>query len=294
MVSQRAAEAVDLSRRFLPEHLTPLFYTPIYEELSETQKLRYNQLHASYILEQTIFFESSMARHILTQLARTSLPEGWSNGLRTFVEEENRHSQMFRELNRRCLPGHYGESDFYFIRIGSATASLLAFWVKHPTRFPLFLWLLLLEEERSLHYSRQFVKAAPQLEPSFVLVQRAHMADEVGHIGWDEKLLDWIWPRTPLWQRKLNARLFVWLVGEYFNTPRRGGLRVIRKFITEFPALRPRLEEMEQQILSLAQDVEYHRSLYSREITPKAFARFDDWEEFRGIEEVLLAYEPAR
>lgn len=278
----------------MPEHLSPLFYTPIYQELSEAQRLRYNQLHASYVLEQTIFFESSMARHIVTRLAETSLPEGWSSGLRAFVEEEHKHSQMFRELNQKCLPAHYAQSDYHFIRIGRATAGLLGAWVKRPGWFPLFLWLLLLEEERSLQYSKEFVKAAWQLEPSFVAVQRAHMADEVGHIGWDEKLLDWIWPRTPPWQRRMNARLFIWLVGEYFNTPKRGGLQVIRELVTEFPSLQSRRAQMEQQIQSLAQNADYHRSLYSREITPRAFRRFDDWEEFRGIGEALLGYEPTR
>jgi hypothetical protein len=285
---------VDFSKRFLPESLTPLFYAPIYRELSEAQRLRYNQLHACYILEQTIFFESAMAQHILARAAKQPLPEGWAEGLRLFIAEEKRHSQMFRELNRKCLPQHYAKGDFYFIHLNPGLATLLDFWVKHSGWFPLFLWLLLIEEERSLFYSKEFLRHSLELEPEFLAVQKAHLADEIGHIGWDEKLLDLIWPTTCAWQRRMNASVFTWLMGEYFNTPKRAGLRVVQELVTEFPSLQPGLEEMETQILSLSRDAEYHRSLYSREITPKTFARFDVWEEFRGIEAVLLGYTPAR
>ena len=60
-----AIELIDFSRRFIPDRLTPLYHTPVYAQLSDAQRLRYNQLHASYFNEQTIFFESAMAQHIL-------------------------------------------------------------------------------------------------------------------------------------------------------------------------------------------------------------------------------------
>ena len=38
---------IDFSRRFIPEFITPLSYTSIYRQLSNAQRLRYNQLYAS-------------------------------------------------------------------------------------------------------------------------------------------------------------------------------------------------------------------------------------------------------
>ena len=35
--------------------------------------------------------------------------------------------------------------------------------------------------------------------------------------------------------RRLNAELFRWMVGEFFNTPKRGGLRVVSHLVREVP-----------------------------------------------------------
>src|SRR5205085_3045863 len=94
---------IDFTKRFIPERLTPLYHTPIYGQLSLRQRLRYNQLHASYFNEQIIFFESAMAQHILRGFIGGELPDGLAQRLRTFVAEEAQHSEMFRELNRNCL-----------------------------------------------------------------------------------------------------------------------------------------------------------------------------------------------
>src|SRR4051812_23570206 len=98
------AGPIDFTKRFVPERLTPLYHTSVYAKLSAAQQLRYNQLHASYFNEQTIFFESAMAQHILRGFAKHKLPTTLASGLQTFMTEEAQHSQMFRELNLKCLP----------------------------------------------------------------------------------------------------------------------------------------------------------------------------------------------
>ena len=284
---------IDSSRPFIPEWLTPLFHTPFYRRLTEEQRLRYNQLHACYFNEQTIFFESLMARPILSCFTARPLPDDLVSGLRVFMAEEARHSAMFRALNRQCFPQRYAKQDFFFIRVPSTTLRLLGIWVRHPSLFPLFIWLLLIEEERALFYAKEFLKASSQLEPHFVAAQKMHLADEVGHIHWDEALLDEVWPRTGRLLRRLNARLFRWLVGEFFNTPKRGGIRVIEQLVDEFPSLRPELPVMRKQVSGLARNRDYHQTLYSRAITPKSFRRFDANPEFLKMGDVLLAYTPA-
>ena len=283
---------IDFSRPFMPERLTPLYFTAAFSELSAAQQLRYNQLHAGYVLEQTIFFESLMARPILHYYRTQPLPAGWAAGLEGFIAEEERHSEMFRALNRRCFPQTYGAGDFHFIRVPPWSASGLGAWVRRPGLFPLFLWLMLLEEERSLFYAKEFVRAADELEPNFVAVQKAHLADEAGHIQWDEKLLDWAWARTGGWLRLLNGRLFRWLVAEYFNMPKRGGLRVLDGLAAEFPDLRPKLSAMKTEVLALSKNRDYHLSTYSRTITPRAFRRFDACPEFWALERILFGYRP--
>jgi hypothetical protein len=46
--------------------------------------------------------------------------------------------------------------------------------------------------------------------------------------------------------------------------------------------------EMQRQLLALSEDGSYQKSLYSREIAPKSFARFDSSPEFRSLQ--LISY----
>ena len=285
-------EPIDFSRPFIPEQLTPLYYTSVYARLSDEQRLRYNQLHSFYFNEQTIFFESAMARYILGDFVPRELPLGLAEGLRTFVAEEAEHSQMFRDLNRRCCPNIYSKTDFYFIRVPGISSLCLGQWVRQAHWFPFFLWILLIQEERALWFAKAFLAKGHELEANFVGTQRRHLADEVGHIQWDEELLDWVWPRMAKTRRQFNARLFIWMMGEYFTTPKRSGLRVAAELAGEYPALRPLWPEFQAQMLELSRNERFNQMCYSREITPKSFARFDRWPEFHGLNKVLPSYQP--
>ena len=288
-----AIEPIDFSKRFIPERLTPLYHTPVYARLTDVQRLRYNQLHASYLNEQTIFFESAMAQHILRCFVSRKLPDGLANGLLTFIAEETEHSKMFRELNRQCLPKVYASNDFHFIRAPFFPAMLLRQWVGRADWFPFFIWILFIQEERALFYAKEFLNELDDLEPHFVATQRRHLADEVGHIQWDEELLDWIWPHVGKTWRGINAHLFRWMMGEYFTTPKRSGLRVVSDLVKEFPDLQPLWPELRNQMLQLSRNQEFNRLCYSRTVTPKAFARFDHWPEFQSLGKILSGYQPS-
>lgn len=293
VLAQTSDVAIDFARRFIPERMTPLYHTAGYARLSDEQRLRYNQLHAFYFNEQTIFFESAMAQHILRDFISQELPDNLAAGLRTFVAEESEHSKMFRQLNRACLPDIYAKSDFYFISVPFLPSSCLRQWVKRAHWFPFFLWILLIQEERALFYAKEFLSEADYLERNFVATQRRHLADEVGHIQWDEELIDWVWPRMGKARREINARLFAWMMGEYFTTPKRSGLRVVMNLVKEIPALQPLWPELRSQMLQLSHNQEFNRLCYSRDVTPKAFARFDQWPEFHSLGKVLSNYCPS-
>jgi hypothetical protein len=159
-----------------------------------------------------------------------------------------------------------------------------------PYRFPLLIWLALLQEERSLYYSKACLACASDLEPHFAATHRAHLADEIGHVGWDEELLDWLWPRTGPATRQINARLLEWMIGEYFHLPKRSAIRVIEQLGREFPDLDAR--SLIAATRALKNDRAYLETLYSREVTPRAFARFDLLPEFALLARTLPGYCP--
>jgi len=78
------------------------------------------------------------------------------------------------------------------------------------------------------------------------------------------------------------------MLGEFFNAPKRAQLNVVHELALEFPALRELEPEMQRQLLALSEDGRYQMSLYSREIVPKAFARFDESPELQSLK--LIGY----
>jgi hypothetical protein len=284
--------SVDCGRRFLPEQFSPLYYTPSYLVLTERQRLRYNQLQALYFNEQIIFFETAIGRPVLEALLRDSLPPELRKGLRQFLEEEQQHTEMFRRLNQQCAPQFYGAGYFYFIQLPRAWTVALRWATGRPRYFPMFFWLMFLQEERSLFYSRRVISQREELEPHFVKAHRTHLSDEVGHVRWDEELIEVLWRRANPFLRQVNAELFSWMLGEFFNAPKRAQLSVVHELVREFPTLRELEPEMQRQLLALSADRRYQMSLYSREIVPRAFARFDESPEFQSLELIGYRHEP--
>lgn len=283
---------IDGARPFLPEALTPLFHTALYGDLAPADRLRYNQLHALYVGEQILFFEQALAEHVLGALLELPLPVGLDRSLRQFREDEVAHSVMFRELNRACAPDLYARTDFFFIRVPAGAWRALRFVGRHPRRFPMLIWLMLMLEERALHYGREVLRHAPALDGRFVTTHARHLRDEAHHVRWDQDVLDWLWPRTARAVRRMNAALFGRLVGEFFSVPRRGAVAVVRELAAQCPDIEPRLPEMIRHLRALGARPEFHASLYSRQIVPQTFRRFDRWPEFAAIGRVLRGYAP--
>ena len=58
------------------------------------------------------------------------------------------------------------------------------------------------------------------------VVERMHLADEVGHVRWDKDIINLVWPKTSPAIRWFNAKILGWMMGEYFSTPKRATRRV--------------------------------------------------------------------
>lgn len=282
---------IDFTRPFIAEEFTPLFHTREYRALPAAARLRYNQLHALYFNEQVAFFEQEMLGPALLALQRGELPARLASGVATFFAEEQRHTAMFRTLNRRCAPELYAGGAYQFIRVARLWRAMLGEISRRPHIFPLLVWLALLQEERSLHYSKGCLEHEAELEPHFVATHRAHLADEVGHIGWDEELLDWLWPQVGRAMRFVNTRLLGWMLGEFFLLPKRSGLRVVEQLAREFLQLDS--TSLYRGLRELGTNPAYLRTLYSRDITPRTFARFDTHPEFALLARTLPGYRPS-
>lgn len=274
---------IDRTRRFVPEHITPLPHTEVYRELSSATRLRYNQLVASCYHEHFIHLERMLAEWILPALIVRDEGER-VHRLRTFQAEERKHTAWFHALHRASEPALYRDNYHYFVRVPRAAERLLEACARRPARFPFCLWITMIIEERTISAAREMLHDAESYEPHHVQLHRLHAADEAGHVSCDAEVLAELWPRLNPVARWFNRRLFETLLREFFQLPKRAGWRVIRHLAAECPEVAGRLSRIRRELLGLGGDEAYLATLYSRRREPRTFALADTFTDLAGLE----------
>jgi len=285
ILTQPPVRSETSSGYFMPPELTPLYQTTIYRELSEAERVSYNQLHALYFHEQIIFFEQSIICPALASVRATCDDAGLRDSIGQFITEENKHSMRFREVLQQTASEMYQDSPRYFIRNNPAEIAGLNWCVTHPRLFPMYLWLILLLEERAMYCSRVFLTREEDSSAPFFLVQRQHLADEVDHVQWDEQVIGAIWPETSSWLRKLNVRLMDWMLREFIVAPKRAAVRVLDALVVLHPSLNPRLPRLKRELRELGQTPQFQQSIFCAPVAPRSerlMAKYPEFDHFRA------------
>jgi hypothetical protein len=289
-------DRIDHSRPFVCQTLTPMYYCPIYRELPPHVRLRYNQLLGLFTNEVITFFEEHFPASVLGALLDDTgfrpLPPDLANCLRDFIAEEQKHMRLWRTLNSLAAPDWYAAGDYYILCPPPGVKRLVAFLTGRPITFPVVLWLMLLQEERSIDISRRCQRARDRLEPHFAAAYRAHLEEEVRHVQIDWHLIEHYYAgRRPL-VRRSTAFLLRLFIDHFFLTPRRASMRIADLLIDEYPELAPLRPRMFAELRGLGTNQDYVRMMYSRQTTPIAFSLFDRFPEFRSMTQVLRSYRP--
>jgi hypothetical protein len=289
---------IDRSRRFYCDHLTPLYHTAVYAELSPAHRLRYNQLTGIYSNELIGFLETFVLRRTLEALTKRRdlrLPAALMDALHQFKADEARHADLWQRLNRLSEPEWYRERDYRILALPRLALAAASFVSRHPVAFPLVFWIQLVQEERSVDISRHLAGApAAEIEPRYATVYGRHLGDEVRHVQIDWHLIDHFYAPRRSVARHLNARMFRYILGGVFLTPSDATARIVRRLILEFPELRPFEPRMLAELRGLSGNEAYHSMMYSRESTPVTFALFDRFPEFHPMRRCLRTYHPTR
>jgi hypothetical protein len=279
---------VDRTRRFLPEHISPLSHTPAFAELSANVRLRYNQLFASSYHEHFIFLERTLAAHVLPALVTRFGGDPLAERLLRFRDEEEMHTGWFHRLHRASEPALYQENYHHFVRVPGLAQRLFTVCARRPAAFPFLIWLAMIIEERTLTGARDTLREADVLEPHYVRLHRLHAAAEVHHVGLDAELLKRLWPALRPAGRLFNRWMFVTLLREFFQLPKRAGWRVVLQLASEQPEVVPLLPRLRRELLGLGEVPEYLATIYSRRREPRTFALADGFSGLRRLEASLL------
>ena len=114
---------IDFTLPFFPARLTALYHVPSWHLLEKHHRVRYTQLYALYLkIEQTAFFEELLATTLLPALYGRPdvIGADLAESLRSFEEEERRHSGWFREMNHRIDPERFSLEPGNYVFIPSS------------------------------------------------------------------------------------------------------------------------------------------------------------------------------
>lgn len=277
---------------FLPEHITHLYYSPVYATLSQAQKLAYNRLHACYHCEVCSFLETELPRYYLKAASDPNIPGQLLEEARTLADSEKRHSAAFLALAREFSPELYFDKQYVLARPFLNALLIFRTLLNWGALRPMLLWIALIQEERGVYFSEEILRHSEQIDSRMVDWQREHMADETGHVSLGEELLPLYWDGSPQWVRRLSGGLLRLVLREFLSAPKRSGIHVIEYLVKECPELMPRRGALIEAMRALDHNPEFHESLYSRKIVPKTFRLFDRYPEFRDLGRSVRGYSP--
>lgn len=292
--------AVDLSKPFVPEAYTQLYYTPVYQCLHRQHRLRYNQLFGVRINEYIMMLEADLVERLLKPLRRHPKVSGNAALVRcidTMIEEERRHYQCFAELNRACFPELYGGRERVFSELPWLTRALFGAVGVVAGRFAFALWYLMAMEESSTALARDLTRnpeteSLGAIEPAFAAVHREHLKDELRHLQVDGILIDLCLAQSSGKARAFNAALFKTMLGAITRPTRSGsGVKVIHQLVRQMPELSFRKDQMIRETLALKDNAEFQASLFNRKIMPLTFGVFDGTGEFGDLSKWMVGYD---
>ena len=242
---------------FVPESFTQLYHTPLYRELDDKQRLRYNQLYGLRSNELFMLFEEGFTRRVILRLREScaSADPQLAECLDLMLEEESNHHRMFLDFNHRVLPEAYRDARGHFARPGPVEGALLVLLTARPAGWPFMLWIILLLEEFSTAFSLLLIRreASEGLCADYVRLHRLHMLDESRHVALDALLLQRLLPALSHSRLTANGRIFRFLLNEIL-APKRSGIRVLHALVREFPDLKARLPAMKHAVRDLPHD----------------------------------------
>jgi hypothetical protein len=289
---------VDLSKPFVPEDYTQLYYTPVYASLSHAQRLHYNQLFALRVNEYIMMLEADLIERLLPPLrhhAKVAGDKALLQALETMMLEEQRHFRGFAALNRACRPDLYPPgTDRYFSVLPWWTQAMFGVVGLLSAHMPFALWFLMAMEESAKTLAMDMVTRPSSetlglLDEAFSRVHHEHLKDETRHLHIDailiERCLEQHWETANAW---LFKRM---LVGVVRPTRSGSGVKVIHQLVRDMPELACRQDEMVDALLALRNNRDFQLSLFNRRIMPTAFRVFDRCQALANLGEEMVGYD---
>ena len=199
------------------------------------------------------------------------------------AKDEASHYKLFKRLNKACAPELYKDNDFFFVKPPPIIVSIWKHLGNNPIRFPLILWLVLIQEERAVYYGKCFARDKEKLDSKFCNIHLKHLEDEGSHCDHGATIANAVWRQKSKLARKVNAFLFQWVLKEFFTAPKRSCMAVIDHWLTEFPEHQGSRLIIKKEYYNFNRNKAWVSSLYSKEVISMSLKCMKSHGEFSNI-----------
>lgn len=171
---------VDDSAYHLPPELLALYGTPVWEQMTEPQRIEYSRHETAAVLGAGIWFENALMQTVLRHLLEIDVTDPMHRYLLIEIADECRHSAMFGEYIRRAGTPSYGP-DRPVLLDGSACGRTLGY-------------LLILAVEEQLDHANRCTMRDDRIHPVSRQIAKLHVLEEARHVSFAKSYLTEIWP----------------------------------------------------------------------------------------------------
>ena len=289
------SESIDPQKYWSPDIISPLYHLPSFSKLPKEMQLRYNQLFAMGVCEQFVWLEENILVQVLQKVLRKAdVPVDLRTALEIFIEEEEKHTEMFWRTLEKAEPNWYNPSErkFKLYNISKPQQFLLDIVLSMPNTFLLWIWTAIFFEERTVDYCKQYLvfdkKNKEKLDSTFLTIHRYHYKDEVRHYQMDQHLLKHLYDPQPKWKRVLCGKMFYKLI-ESYTSPRRTSIRVLEILKKEYSIEHhPLLDKLESELPLLSKSESFQEVGFSKKALKKTLKLFAQYSELDQLWELFM------
>ena len=279
---------INYNKLFMPEELSPLYYTDSYLKLSPEARLRYNQLNTLYCNEQIYFFERTLSVFLIS--SAKYLPIQLANQVEKMVKEELVHADLFYKLNMIAAPEYYKDNKHFFINLSIGLKKVFHMLMLYPRFFPFFIWIIMLMEEKAVFHSLSYSKHKNKIEENFLEIYFYHLEDEESHLSLGKDLETYLWkPRNSL-SKKINAKMFSIFINNFFSSPGKSSAKIIDTLLAEDKISLAECKKIKYELSQLKNNLDYRLSQFSPQICPNTYTELRSLSEFDLLINILPKY----
>jgi hypothetical protein len=287
---------IDETKLWVPWELCPLYFTKVYDHLTDEEKLSDNHIYAMSLAEQFIFLEDHILNKVMVSLQQNKTfkrqymddPE-LGEAMQHLYDEEVVHAEMFWRLCEKAQPETYSKREFVLLPVTSFRTWAVHSIFSRPLLFPFWTWVGALFEEKTIYFSQLYEKySGEEMDATFARVHRLHMIDEARHFALERQFVKMLWTNLSRTKRALNLHCFKSFLKNFIH-PIQSSMGRFDALVKKHPHLEKHRALVLSEVKSFPRNEKWMEASFSARVLPGCFRMFKEHPDIDQAMKSLLA-----